>query len=150
MIKPSCINFLLKKCRLVRTDRNGPATDGQHSSVSPCTHKMPTLWTLLLRPTAACILLGFFAVQTSGMSCQICLLDVKNRIIIFCPGYLVINEPAAQREWANNAPNLVSWSKGLLDGIHGFDVEMARMSTDGLTLVARNGQSYSYSGWSMD
>jgi hypothetical protein len=60
------------------------------------------------------------------------------------PGYFIINEPAAQREWMNNAANLVSWSKGLLDGIHGFDVEIARMSTDGLTLVARNGELYRY------
>ena len=73
----------------------------------------------------------------------------ENRFFwLFCPGYLVINEPAAQREWVNNAPNLVSWSKGLLDGIYGFDVELARMSTDGLTLVARNGQPYLF--WSMD
>jgi len=64
------------------------------------------------------VLLGFLAVQSSG--------------------YFVINEPAAQREWVNNAPNLVSWSKGLLDGVDGFDVEMARMGTDGLVLVARN------------
>ena len=55
-------------------------------------------------------------------------------------GYFVISEPAAQREWVNNAPNLVTWSKGLLDGVNGFDVEMARMSTDGLVLVARNGE----------
>jgi hypothetical protein len=60
-----------------------------------------------------------------------------------CLGYFIINEPAAQREWVNNGVNLVSWSKGLLDGINGFDVEMARMSTDGLTLVARNGEFYS-------
>jgi len=79
---------------------------------------MPSLWTLLVRPTTACILLGFLAVRTSG--------------------YFIIDEPAAQRQWVNNAANLVSWSKGLLDGIEGFDVEMARMSTDGLTLVARN------------
>lgn len=71
-----------------------------------------------MRPTVACILLGFLAVQTSG--------------------YFIIDEPAAKQEWVNNAANLVSWSKGLLDGIGGFDVEMARMSTDGLTLVARN------------
>jgi len=63
----------------------------------------------------------------------------QHEIEPFFTGYFIINEPAAQREWINNAPNLVSWSKGLLDGIEGFDVELARMSTDGLTLVARNG-----------
>ena len=54
-------------------------------------------------------------------------------------GYFVIDEPAAQRQWVNNAANLVSWSKGVLDSINGFDIEMARMSTNGLVLVARNG-----------
>jgi len=61
----------------------------------------------------------------------------------FTAGYFLIDEPALKREWSNNAANLVSWQKGVLDGIYGFDVEMARMSTDGLMLVARNGK-YSY------
>jgi len=65
-------------------------------------------------------------------------------VLIFCDhftaGYFLIDEPGLKREWSNNAANLVSWQKGVLDGIHGFDVEMARMSTDGLMLVARNGQ----------
>ena len=50
----------------------------------------------------------------------------------------MITAPAAQTQWQNNAANLVLWEKGVLDDIYGFDVEMARMSTDGLTLVARN------------
>ena len=65
-------------------------------------------------------------------------------VLIFCDyftaGYFLIDEPALKREWSNNAANLVSWQKGVLDGIYGFDVEMARMSTDGLMLVARNGK----------
>jgi hypothetical protein len=32
----------------------------------------------------------------------------------------------------------MKWQKGLLDGIVTFDVEMARLGTDGLTLVAKN------------
>ena len=52
--------------------------------------------------------------------------------------YFVITAPAAQSQWQNNVANLVSWEKGVLDDVYGFDVEMARMSTDGLTLVARN------------
>lgn len=39
----------------------------------------------------------------------------------------------------NGATNLVTWEKGVLDGIYGFDVEMARMSQDGLMKLARNG-----------
>jgi hypothetical protein len=38
----------------------------------------------------------------------------------------------------NNQANLVKWQKGLLDGIYGVDVEMAQLSTDGLTLIAKN------------
>ncbi|PPR01241.1 hypothetical protein CVT24_006005 [Panaeolus cyanescens] len=53
-------------------------------------------------------------------------------------GYFVINEPNKNTQWVNNAANVVTWSKGLKDGIHGFDVELARMSQDGLRLVARN------------
>src|SRR5260221_7777585 len=99
--------------------------------------KMLSLLTFPLRPTAACILLGFLTVQASCTSRKNCFLNVKTDS--FFTGYFIINEPSAQREWINGTPNLVSWSKGLLDGIDGFDVELARMSTDGLTLVARNG-----------
>src|SRR4051794_33661376 len=53
-------------------------------------------------------------------------------------GYFVINEPNSKTQWVNNAANVVTWSKGLKDGIYGFDVELARMSQDGLRLVARN------------
>ncbi|KAF9441617.1 hypothetical protein P691DRAFT_739587 [Macrolepiota fuliginosa MF-IS2] len=52
--------------------------------------------------------------------------------------YFLIDEPHRDTQWVNNQSNLVKWQKGLLDGINGFDVEMARLGTDGLTLVARN------------
>ncbi|KXN91598.1 hypothetical protein AN958_12716 [Leucoagaricus sp. SymC.cos] len=52
--------------------------------------------------------------------------------------YFLIDEPQRDTQWVNNQPNLVQWQKGLLDGINGFDVEMARLSTDGLVFVARN------------
>lgn len=67
----------------------------------------------------ACIVLAFLSLQVSA-------------------NYFVITAPAAQSQWQNNVANLVSWEKGVLDDVYGFDVEMARMSTDGLTLVARN------------
>lgn len=53
--------------------------------------------------------------------------------------YFIINDPQLSTQWSNNAPNLITWSKGLRDGVHGFDVEMARLSKNGLSLVARNG-----------
>lgn len=52
--------------------------------------------------------------------------------------YFLIDEPHRDTQWVNNQANLVQWKKGLLDGVNGFDVEMARLSTDGLTLIAKN------------
>ncbi|KAF9554080.1 hypothetical protein CPC08DRAFT_766996 [Agrocybe pediades] len=68
---------------------------------------------------AACIVFTFFISTVSA-------------------NYFVINEPHLQTQWQNNAVNVVTWQKGVLDGIHGFDVEMARLSQNGLILVARN------------
>jgi hypothetical protein len=52
--------------------------------------------------------------------------------------YFVITEPTKTTVWSNGRVNVMRWSKGLLDGVFGFDVELSRMSSDGLTLVARN------------
>lgn len=52
--------------------------------------------------------------------------------------YFVVSEPHRDSQWVNNQANLIQWQKGLLDGIGGFDVEMARLSTDGLLLIALN------------
>lgn len=42
-------------------------------------------------------------------------------------------------QWANGDVNPVRWTKGLLDGVNDVDLELARLSTDGLILVALNG-----------
>ncbi|KAF5376643.1 hypothetical protein D9615_007874 [Tricholomella constricta] len=52
--------------------------------------------------------------------------------------YFVITEPTRDTQWTIGTPNPVFWRKGVQDGIAEFDVEMARLNTDGLTLVARN------------
>jgi len=52
--------------------------------------------------------------------------------------YFIITEPTSTTVWINGAANLVSWTKGLLDGIDTFDIEMTRLSQDGLTFVARD------------
>jgi hypothetical protein len=52
----------------------------------------------------------------------------------------VISEPTRTSQWTNGVANPVAWRKGVLDGIASFDVEMARLSQDGLTFVARNGE----------
>ena len=54
--------------------------------------------------------------------------------------YFVITEPPYAREWRNGQANLVTWVKGVMDGIDNFDVEISRLSEDGLTFVARNGE----------
>lgn len=52
--------------------------------------------------------------------------------------WFIVTEPNKSTVWANGRTNVLRWNKGLLDGVHGFDVELSRMSRDGLTLVARN------------
>ncbi|KIJ67998.1 hypothetical protein HYDPIDRAFT_173709 [Hydnomerulius pinastri MD-312] len=52
--------------------------------------------------------------------------------------YFIINQPSASSSWANGSPYPVSWTKGLLDGIDTFDVELTRLHEDGLYLVAKD------------
>ncbi|KII85901.1 hypothetical protein PLICRDRAFT_178208 [Plicaturopsis crispa FD-325 SS-3] len=52
--------------------------------------------------------------------------------------YFKITQPASNSTWVNGAVNPVSWTKGLLDGISSFDVELARLSQDGLIMVAKD------------
>ncbi|KAH7882015.1 hypothetical protein F5I97DRAFT_386132 [Phlebopus sp. FC_14] len=52
--------------------------------------------------------------------------------------YFVVNQPSASSSWANGSPYPVSWTKGLLDGIDSFDIELVRLSQDGLLLVAKD------------
>jgi len=50
--------------------------------------------------------------------------------------YFNIIEPQAGRQWQNGAANPVQWTKGLLDQIPTFDIEIGRLSVDGILLVA--------------
>ncbi|KAF9817403.1 hypothetical protein IEO21_03457 [Rhodonia placenta] len=52
--------------------------------------------------------------------------------------YWAVNSPTTGVEWVNGQTNLLSWTKGLLDGIDEFDVEMQRLSVAGLTYIAHN------------
>jgi len=51
--------------------------------------------------------------------------------------YFIVNQPAASASWANGSPYPFAWTKGLLDGIDTFDIELTRLSEDGLILVAQ-------------
>jgi len=53
--------------------------------------------------------------------------------------YFVVTAPTKGTQWVNGQTNVISWEKGLLDGIEGYDIELTRLSADGLILVAKNG-----------
>ncbi|KAG6856145.1 hypothetical protein H0H87_007150 [Tephrocybe sp. NHM501043] len=73
---------------------------------------------ILWKSSSVCLTLGVLTLESSA--------------------YFVITEPTRQTQWTIGTSNTISWQKGVRDGITVFDVEMARLSTDGLTLVARN------------
>jgi len=52
--------------------------------------------------------------------------------------YFQFIQPTAGTEWVNGQTNPVIWKKGLLDGVPMFDLELARLSEDGLIYVALN------------
>ncbi|EJU00623.1 hypothetical protein DACRYDRAFT_23037 [Dacryopinax primogenitus] len=55
------------------------------------------------------------------------------------PTYFLITSPTKGSVWTNNATNLVQWTAAVDELPNGiFDVELARLSTDGLLFVARN------------
>ncbi|KAJ7231457.1 hypothetical protein B0H12DRAFT_1077148 [Mycena haematopus] len=53
--------------------------------------------------------------------------------------YFVATAPQLNDQWANGQTRLVAWTKGVNDGVTSFDIEMSRLSIDGLSLVAKNG-----------
>lgn len=53
--------------------------------------------------------------------------------------YFIVQSPMNNAQLVNNVTNAITWTKGANDGIFGFDLEMTRMSVDGLYLIARNG-----------
>ncbi|KAI0350556.1 hypothetical protein OH77DRAFT_1430894 [Trametes cingulata] len=58
--------------------------------------------------------------------------------LAYANSYFVISQPSKGAQWANGAVNPVSWTKGLLDGVNSVDIELARLSQDGLIFVARD------------
>ncbi|KAF7338571.1 hypothetical protein MVEN_02083300 [Mycena venus] len=52
--------------------------------------------------------------------------------------YFMVNAPNLNDQWANGETRMISWTKGANDGVTSFDIEMSRLSTDGLTLIAKN------------
>ena len=62
-------------------------------------------------------------------------------IVVLFLAYFVITEPTQHAIWTNGVANHVAWTKGLFDGINAVDVEMSRLSQDGLIFVAQDGTS---------
>lgn len=54
--------------------------------------------------------------------------------------YFIINQPQASTQWVNNVSTVITWTKGVEDGVTMFDLEMTSMSQDGLLLIARNSE----------
>ncbi|KAJ7470437.1 hypothetical protein FB451DRAFT_1091076 [Mycena latifolia] len=73
---------------------------------------------MFLLRTAPCVLLSVLASSVSA--------------------YFVVTAPKLHDQWANGDVRMVSWSKGANDGISSFDIELSQLSTDGLTLIAKN------------
>ncbi|KAF8233992.1 hypothetical protein L208DRAFT_1394836 [Tricholoma matsutake] len=72
---------------------------------------------LVRRCTTVCVILGCLAARTSA--------------------YFVITEPTLSSQWVEGGVHPVRWTKGV-DAINSFDVELSRLSQDGLIFVARN------------
>lgn len=54
------------------------------------------------------------------------------------PPYFLIDEPSTSIQWGNNATNYITWTIDAGKEISVFDVELGRLSTDGLYFIARN------------
>ncbi|EJD04676.1 uncharacterized protein FOMMEDRAFT_18445 [Fomitiporia mediterranea MF3/22] len=52
--------------------------------------------------------------------------------------YFSFIQPTTGTEWVNGQANPILWEKGLLDGVAMFDLELARLSQDGLIKAALN------------
>ena len=57
----------------------------------------------------------------------------------FALAYFMITEPNRNSQWVNGVAHPVKWTKGANDGVVMVDVELSRLTQDGLIFVARNG-----------
>ncbi|KAF8901544.1 hypothetical protein CPB85DRAFT_1377308 [Mucidula mucida] len=57
-------------------------------------------------------------------------------LVASASAYFVVTEPTEDTQWQNGKANVITWDKGVLDGVSAFDLEMTRLSSDGLTYIA--------------
>lgn len=63
-------------------------------------------------------------------------------LVASASAYFVVTSPTTQTQWQNGKVNAVTWEKGVLDDINSFDLEMTRLSEDGLTYIASTISGY--------
>ncbi len=56
--------------------------------------------------------------------------------------YFVITSPTLNETWTTSGLNVIKWAASADQGIPGFDVELLRLSTDGILPIARTGRSF--------
>ncbi|KZV66168.1 hypothetical protein PENSPDRAFT_755880 [Peniophora sp. CONT] len=56
----------------------------------------------------------------------------------FAHAYFHVSSPTKDMQWVNGKTYMTTWSKGVNDGVVMFDLELARLSVEGLILVAQN------------
>jgi hypothetical protein len=59
----------------------------------------------------------------------------------FPPTDFQVTYPTKGAQLANGQTYPITWEKGLLDGVNFFDLELTRMKSDGLILIARDSAS---------
>ncbi|KAK0491560.1 hypothetical protein IW261DRAFT_96290 [Armillaria novae-zelandiae] len=75
--------------------------------------------------------------------CVLSLCLLRFAILASCDthSYFTVKEPQENTQWLNNAVNVLSWEKGIWDGVTFFDIEMVRLNTVGITYIAFNVQA---------
>ncbi|KAK0449422.1 hypothetical protein EV421DRAFT_1781846 [Armillaria borealis] len=82
--------------------------------------------------------------------CTLSLLYLATLASCITHSYFMIKEPREGAQWSNDAVNVLSWEKGVWDGVTHFDIEMTRLSEDGITYIAYNVPSQPYSPTSLN
>ncbi|KAK0438510.1 uncharacterized protein EV420DRAFT_1209518 [Desarmillaria tabescens] len=81
---------------------------------------------------------------------SLCFLCFATLVSCVTHSYFMIKEPRESAQWSNDAVNVLQWEKGVWDGVTHFDIEMTRLSEDGITYIAYNVQAFPSSATSLN